>query len=89
MELARCSADAVPLISRTKERCKMQILSYDACLQANLAQGEEALQKNCSAGFRELWKCTDAVKAELRREEAEAKGGMKGQAEKVLGTQNR
>ena len=81
--LAQCSEQAVPLISATKRRCSAPIKAYNACLQRNLPSSGgkgaredrdeevgERLQKECAGSLRDLWRCTEMVKAELRREAA-------------------
>lgn len=77
--LAQCSEQAVPLISATKRRCAAAIKAYNACLHRNLPSGGaggddqeagERLERECAGSLRDLWKCTEMVKAELRREAA-------------------
>lgn len=71
VELAKCSADAVPIVRETKASCRSQILHYDACLAHHRTDNDEELAQHCGPTLRELWKCTEQVKARLSREENE------------------
>lgn len=73
VELAKCSADAVPIVRETKARCKAQIIHYDACLAHHRTETDEQLTASCGATLRDLWRCTEQVKADLSRTENEGK----------------
>ncbi|WFD31713.1 hypothetical protein MSPP1_002752 [Malassezia sp. CBS 17886] len=61
--LAQCAADAVPLLQAVKSQCGQFIRAYDACLEENKSAGEEQLARSCTPRLRDLWQCTENVKA--------------------------
>ncbi|WFC99655.1 hypothetical protein MYAM1_002400 [Malassezia yamatoensis] len=62
--LGQCAARAVPLLQAVKEQCGPAIRAYDSCMQRNATKSDDELTEACTPMLRELWACTERVKAE-------------------------
>lgn len=86
--LARCSADAVPILNEIKSRCAAQVLAYDKCLAQYTSKGDAELEANCTPRLRDLWYCSEKVKREVdSRDNAQLKRSMN-QGKAALSTQS-
>lgn len=63
----------MPLLHEIKNRCVAQVVAYDRCLEQYSSQGDAALEKNCTPRLRDLWLCTEKVKAELEGRKPEVR----------------
>ncbi|KAK0523150.1 hypothetical protein OC835_005958 [Tilletia horrida] len=63
--LSECAASAAPALVRLRELCAPKIKAYDACLAAHGHLSDEAFTEKCGPRLLDLYRCTQAVKAEM------------------------